>query len=235
MVNGRIVWSIAKRDFRRYFGDPTGYVFITVFILLSAAAAFWTPRFFADNLATLDQLNAVFPYLLVLFVAALTMSVWSDERKQGTDELLLTLPATDSEIVTGKFMAVVGVYTVAVIVSLSHAAVLSWLGHPDRGLMTANYLGFWTTGVALIAVGMVASATTANVTVAFVGAAILCAIIVGMDVAGGIFNVALAHRLAPFSAASHFEDFAVGILSVSALVYFVSVALFALYVNVMIV
>ena len=146
-------FAVMKRNFIGYFSNPTGYVFLCLFVLLTSFAAFWPHEFFTTNLANFDQLNKFLPYIMLIFIPAITMSIWAEERRQGTDELLLTLPAKDFDIVIGKYFAAVLVFTVSLLFSqLSNYAVLLAMtgGQLDNLLLFSTYLGYWFMGIAMI-------------------------------------------------------------------------------------
>ncbi len=223
--------AVFKRNFVAYFSNPTGYVFICVFVLLGSLAAFWPPEFFNSNLANLDQLNRYLPFILLVFVPAITMSVWADERRQGTDELLLTIPASDWEVVFGKYLAAVGIFTVALLFScVCNLVVLLRWGTPDAGLFLTNYLGYWFTGLAMLAVGMVASFLTSNLTVGFILGVLLNAPLAVADRAGTFMGPRLAERVRAWSIAEQFSDFGRGVVSLSSIAYFLGIVAVCLYV-----
>ena len=226
------IGAIVRRELTSYLASPTAYVFTSIFIFLSAVAAFWQPEFFAANLANLDLLNRVFPYLLVLLVPAITMGLWADERRHGTEELLLTLPASDLAIVVGKYLAALAVYTMALILSLSHVVVLSWLGDPDPGLMVATYTGYWLMGAALLTLGLTASLVTENLTVSFILGAALCAIPVSLHHAEVFFAGTTRRVLDDLSVARQFAGFAEGVVTPAAVLYFVLLAAAVLYLDI---
>jgi len=207
-------------------------VFICVFVLLSTIAAFWTNEFFNANLANLDQLNAWFPFIMLVFIPAITMGVWAEERRQGTDELLLTIPAGDLEIVLGKYAAAVAIYTVSLLFSLvCTLTVLESLGSPDIGLFLATYVGYWLLGLAMLSIGMVASFLTGNLTVAFILGALFNAPLVFAVNADTILSKEAAMAVKPWSFGEQFRDFGRGILSFSGLVYFLMIAAMMLYLS----
>lgn len=214
--------AVFWREFSSYFSNPTGYVFITLFVFLSAVAAFWQESFFLANLANLDPLNRWFPYLLVFLVPSIAMGLWSQERQHGTEELLLTLPARDSELVLGKYLAALAIYTVALVFSLSHVVVLLWLGNPDPGLMLATYAGYWLMGAALLPLALLASQLTENLTIAFILGAVFCAIPVFLFHSGNLLSPAAARLAERLSVIHQFRDLSAGILTAQSLVYFLS-------------
>ena len=222
--------AVFKRNFVAYFSNPTGYVFICVFVLLGSLAAFWPPEFFNANLANLDQLNRYLPAILLVFVPAITMSVWADERRQGTDELLLTIPASDLEVVVGKYLAAVGIFTVALMFSCicNLILLLSW-GTPDAGLFLTNYLGYWFTGLAMLATGMVASFLTSNLTVGFILGVLFNAPLALADQAGTVMGPRAAAAVKAWSLAEHFSDFGRGVISLSSIAYFFGIVVVCLY------
>ena len=160
-MRSHAILAVFKRNVASYFSGLLGYLFIVVFVVAGSLLAF-KAEFFAANQANLDQLSAWYPLLLVFIIPAITMTAWSDERKLGTDELLFTLPATDVEILLGKYLAVLAVYTTALIFSLTHAMVLARPGDPDLWALAATYCGYRLAGAALIGARLFASVLTSS-------------------------------------------------------------------------
>ncbi len=229
-------YAVMKRDFVGYFSNPTGYVFICVFMLLSSIAAFWPDEFFNANLATLDQLNLWFPMIMLVFIPAITMSIWSEERREGTDELLLTIPASDVDIVLGKFFAAVSIFTVALFFSqLTNFLVLLKLsvGEVDVGLFITTYIGYWFIGIAMLSLGMAASFLTSNLTVSFILGALFNAPLVFLLYADRVIpGRSFAQSISWWSYLARFSDFGRGVISFSSCLYFLLVASVGVYLSI---
>ncbi len=230
-MNFHVIKAIFRRNFVSYFSNPTGYVFICGFVLASSLATFWPNEFFNANLANLDQLNRFLPYLMLVFIPAITMSIWADERRQGTDELLLTIPASDLDVVIGKYLAAVAIFTVSLFFSLSNIAFLAWLGVPDIGLLLGTYFGYWMVGLAMLAIGMVASFLTNNLTVGFVLGVTFNAPLAFATSADVIFSQQTAQLVKSWSIGEQFRDFGRGVISLSGVAYFLGIVLVMLYLS----
>ncbi len=228
-------FAVMKRNFIGYFSNPTGYVFLCLFVLLTSFAAFWPHEFFTTNLANFDQLNAYLPYIMLIFIPAITMSIWAEERRQGTDELLLTLPAKDFDIVIGKYFAAVLVFTVSLLFSqLSNYGVLLSMtgGQLDNLLLFSTYLGYWFMGIAMIALGMVASFLTRNLTVGFILGAALNAPLAFFSNADVILSDSTwISRLFDWSLLQRFEPFGRGLISLSSIFYFLGIVVIGVYLS----
>lgn len=227
-------FAVMKRNFFGYFSNPTGYVFLCIFVFLTSLAAFWPNEFFNQNLATLDQLNYWYPLIMLVFIPAITMSIWADEKRQGTDELLLTLPADDFDIVIGKYMAASAIFTATLLFSqLSTFMTLAILteGALDTGLIFTTYLGYWFVGLTMIAIGMIASFLTGNLTVSFILGSLFNAPLAFASLSKSIVpGKFVANIMTESGIARPFDDFGRGVISLSSVVYFLLAAIVALYV-----
>ncbi len=228
-------FAVMKRNFIGYFSNPTGYVFLCLFVLLTSFAAFWPHEFFTTNLANFDQLNKYLPYIMLIFIPAITMSIWAEERRQGTDELLLTLPAKDFDIVIGKYFAAVLVFTVSLLFSqLSNYAVLLSMtgGALDNLLLFSTYLGYWFMGIAMISLGMVASFLTNNLTVGFIFGAAFNAPLAFFSNSDVILSSSKwIQRLFEWSLLQRFEPFGRGLISASSILYFLGLVVIGIYLS----
>lgn len=226
-MNFDIVRAVWKRDLASWFGNPTGYVFIILFVLFCSAALMFSAAFFTNNLANLDTLNDPwFPLLAIVFVSASTMNIWASERANGTHELLFTLPGTDLDLQLGKFLSAVSVYTVSLLFTLVLPIALTMLGNPDIGQLFANYLGYWLFGVMLVAVSMVGSQLTQNGTVALIVSILLCAATVYFGMVAGWLGFLSWESNGPIG---QFRLFAGGEVPFSGLVLFVGLTVAYFY------
>jgi ABC-2 type transport system permease protein len=230
MFRTNVISAVWKRNVSSYFSGALGYLFIAVFVIASSMLAF-NERFFTENQANFDQLSRQFPWLLLFIVPAVTMTLWADERKQGTDELLFTLPANDWEILVGKYLAGLTIYTVALVFSSLNILVLAYCGSPDLSQILATYLGYWVAGAALLAAGMFASVLTSSATVAFILGVLFTAIPIVLEWVGldRMFNNQGIRE--SVSVPGNLRDFTIGVVPLGSVVYFAALAGFFLYLN----
>ncbi len=165
---------MARRELGSYFNSPVAYLAVLFFLVLTSAWLFFGQHFFAGDAATLRGYFAPWPLVFIVLLPALTMRSWAEEQRQGTAEILLTLPVRERELVLGKFLAAWALLGLACLLTLPVPLGASLLGSFDPGPIASQYLGALLLGGAGLALGLLVSALSTNQVSAFlIGVALL--------------------------------------------------------------
>ncbi len=220
--------TILRRELQSYFFTPIAYVFTGVFLALSGVlfiAGNLTARS-SDILSLLSQMG----YLWLLLSPVLTMRLLAGERRQKTDQLLLTSPVSLSAVVVGKYLAACAVLLLAVLLSLSYAALIAIFGTLYIGEALTGYLGFTLQGCAFLAIDLFVSGLSRNPITAAVGAmGANLALWLSTVLSNAITTESVVKALDFISLYKRFEPFSLGQLSLASCVYylaFIAVMLF---------
>ena len=178
MTRVRNTWTIAKRELAGYFVSPVAYVFTCFFLLLSASFTFMLGGFFPRNEASLVAFFLWHPWLYMFMVPAVGMRLWSEERRTGTFELLLTMPITTQQAVLGKFLAGWLFLGLALLLTFPLIITVAALGNPDGGVIACAYLGSFLMAGAFLAISGMTSSLTRNQVVSFIISVVLCFLLI---------------------------------------------------------
>jgi ABC-2 type transport system permease protein len=231
------IWIVAKREFAAYFATPIAAVFLVIFVALTGAFAFYVGGFFERGQAELSSFFIYHPWLYLILVPAIGMRLWAEERKTGTIELLMTQPISPWEAILGKFLAAWAFIGLALVLTFPMWITVNVLGRPDNGVVLASYLGSFLMAGAYLAIASCISALTKNQVIAFIVAATVCFLLVmsGLELVQNLFRAwapaALVSAISSLSFLSHFESITKGIVDVPAIVFYLSLIVFALFAN----
>jgi ABC-2 type transport system permease protein len=229
------VIAIAEREINGYFASPIAFVFIVIFLLLSGFFTFMVAGFFENGQATLAPFFTWHPWLFLFLVPAVGMRMWSEERRMGTLELLLTMPITAWQAIVGKFLASWAVITLAVLLTFPFVLTVNYLGHPDNGVILASYIGSLLMAGAYLAISAMTSALTRNQVISFILSVVflLFLILAGwspvMNLLGQWAPEWLVKTISAFSVMTHFASIQNGVIDSRDILFFLSVIVFALF------
>jgi ABC-2 type transport system permease protein len=229
------VKAIVKRELAGYFTSPIAYVFLVIFLLLTGFFTFTVGAFFERGEASLVSFFTWHPWLFLFLVPAVGMRLWSEERRVGTLELLLTLPITTWQALVGKFLASWLFLALALALTFPVVVTVNYLGQPDNGIIFAGYLGSFLLAGAYLAITCMTSAMTRNQVISFIVSVVICLFLIlagyapVTDLLARVAHPHVVDVVAAFSVMTHFETFQRGVVDVRDILYFASVMGFALF------
>ncbi|MBT5378908.1 MAG: ABC transporter permease subunit [Opitutae bacterium] len=236
----KTIYYLFKREFLGYFRSPVAYVFLFVFAGASAVMALNLGKMLETNDASMRTLFHYQPWIFLVFIPAIGMRLWAEEKRSGTWELLFTLPITPIQAVLGKFLAAWIFVLVAICLTITMVLTIGYLGNPDWGPVLTGYFGLFLMAGSFMAVTSLTSAFTKNQVISFVISTLVTLIFLflGWSVFSGFLEgflpMEIADAVAQFSFITHFEPFQNGVVSLKGLLYFLSFTVFCLFVNVIV-
>lgn len=233
----RNVRFIFWRELGGYFATPVAYVFLVIFLVLASTFTFYLGNFFERGQADLQAFFSFHPWLYLFLIPAISMRLWSEERRAGTIELFLTLPITIGEAVLGKFLAAWAFVGIALALTFPIWITVNMLGEPDNGIIVAGYAGSLMMSAGYLAIGACVSAMTKSQVIAFVVSAAACFVftVSGTPLVIAFFSgwapTAMVEAVAGLSFLTHYNAIMRGVIDIRDLIYFVSLVAAFLFAN----